>query len=74
MLSFRTLFKHQWLEFRRSTFWQKSLAINIVISVLLTYLAMNLVALGWFMDMIIADQFPEADVVLKYTEFIFYYK
>jgi len=73
MLSFNTLFKHQWLEFRRSTFWQKSLAINILISILLTYLALNLAAIGWFMDIVIREQFPGADIVLKYTEFVFYY-
>jgi hypothetical protein len=61
------------LEFRRSTFWQKSLAINILISILLTYLALNLVAIGWFMDIIIREQFQGADIVLKYTEFVFYY-
>ncbi|NNF33936.1 MAG: hypothetical protein HKN68_07495, partial [Saprospiraceae bacterium] len=61
------------MEYRRSSFWQKSLVINILLSILLAYLALNLVALGWFVDIIILEQFPGADVVLKYTEFLFYY-
>ena len=65
--------RHRVLSIRRSSFWQKSRILNIVIIVVLTYFALNFVALGFVVDRILLDQFPDVDPVRKFTEYVFYY-
>lgn len=65
--------KHRLLSVRRSSFWQKSRILNVVIIVLLVYLALNFVAIGFAVDLILTEQFPDVNPVQKFTEYLFYY-
>src|SRR5664280_2280292 len=64
---------HQWKESQRSTFWQKSLIVNILLGILGIYLLLNILVVGYFADNIIREIYKSGDVVVIYTGFLFYY-
>ena len=64
---------HQWKEYQRSTFWQKSLIVNILLGILGIYLLLNILVVGYFADNIIREIYKSGDVVVIYTGFLFYY-
>jgi hypothetical protein len=67
------LLKLQIKETLRSTFWQKSLFLNILLSVIGFYLLLNIALIGCMAESIIANVFPGTEVVVKFTELLFYY-
>ena len=67
------LFKHQWKRWARSTIWQKSLVLNIVIGVLLLLLILDILFLGIMIDKILIMSFPDQDPVVKFNGFLLYY-
>jgi len=52
---------HQWKAARRSSIWQKNLAINIIVGLLLFIMLLYLVALGVFLDKILLELFEDKD-------------
>ncbi|MFZ4521642.1 MAG: DUF5687 family protein [Bacteroidales bacterium] len=77
MKSFPGLFfrlaDHQWKETIRSSYWQKSLLINIILGIFILYFLLNLVFLGLFLGKILSAAFPESDPVTAFSGILFYY-
>lgn len=67
------LFFHQWLEKVRSPFWQKSIVLNILLTVLGLYLMVNIMALSYFADKIFINAFNEITVTDMFSRILFYY-
>jgi len=64
---------HQWKEAVRSSYFQKSVLINIILGVFLLYFLANLVFLGFFMGKILVSAVPGADPVLTLSGIMLYY-
>lgn len=64
---------HHWKEKQRSPFWQKSIAINIILGILGLYLLLNVILLGFLADKIIHEIYKDRDVVEAFTGLLFYY-
>ncbi|HOT13201.1 MAG TPA: DUF5687 family protein [Bacteroidales bacterium] len=64
---------HHWKEKQRSPFWQKSIALNIILGILCLYLLLNVLALSFFADKIIQETYKGRDVVETFTGLLFYY-
>lgn len=67
------LLVHFWKEKLRSPFWQKSIFINILLGFIGIYLALNILMLGFFADKIVAEVFPNQDVLAAFNRLLFYY-
>lgn len=70
---FLKLLAHKFKESTRSNFWQKQLALNIVIGFLLLILFLYLLALGLFIDVVLLEKFPDEDPVALFNGVILYY-
>ena len=68
---FRKLLYLDILSRIRSPFWQKSIGINIVLILLALYLMLNFLALGFFLDVILLEFYPEADPLQVFNRFFF---
>lgn len=64
---------HYWKEKIRSSFWQKSIFINILLGIIGIYLSLNLLALSFFADKILESIFPNQAVLLTFNRLLFYY-
>jgi len=64
---------HQWNEKRRSTFWQKSILINVILGILGIYLLLDFLFIGYYADKIIQKLYIGRDVVEVFTGLLFYY-
>lgn len=64
---------HQFKQLRRSPFWQKSLAINIVLSLVIGLVLLELLALGIVLRSILTDIFPDQDLVAIFNGALLYY-
>jgi hypothetical protein len=64
---------HQWKEMRRSSIWQKNIALNLVLGFLLFIMLSYLVLLGLFIDKILEGGFPDSDPVIIFNGIILYY-
>lgn len=63
----------QWKEMKRSSIWQKSLVMNIVIGFFMLLMLMYLLMLGLFIDKILDKLFPNDDPVQIFNGIILYY-
>jgi len=70
---FKWFLKHQWKEMKRSSIWQKNVALNIVLGFLLFLMLMYLLALGLFIDKILTELFPDDDPIQIFNGVILYY-
>jgi len=68
-----SLIKHQWKEKTRSSFWQKNIALNIILGILALYLILNLILLSYFADTVLQKVFEGQDVVSSFTNLLLYY-
>ncbi|MDD1475088.1 DUF5687 family protein, partial [Dolichospermum sp. ST_sed4] len=50
---------HQWKEMKRSSIWQKNLALNIVLGFLILLMLIYLLILGLFIDKILKEVKPD---------------
>ncbi len=57
----KDLLSHGWKSQLRAPFWQRSLAINILLGLLVAYLMLNLLVLGYFLDFILEESMPGTD-------------
>ena len=69
----RWFISHQFKQLRRSTFWQKSLAINILLGFFIGLLLLELLGLGMMMRKILAEAYPDQDVVTIFNGALLYY-
>ena len=52
---------HQWREMKRSSIWQRNIALNIVLGLLIGIMLLYLLVLGLFIDKILAELYPDGD-------------
>ncbi|WP_461629187.1 DUF5687 family protein [Labilibaculum euxinus] len=67
------LLLHQWKEAQRSTFWQKSIALNILLGIVGLYLMLNVLALSYFADEILQKAYKDSNVVDSFNRILFYF-
>lgn len=65
--------KFEWKQFFRSSYWKKSITINILLGFFALYLIVSFLALGISLYPILKKQFPESDPLLILNEFVFYW-
>ncbi|NLP57220.1 DUF5687 family protein [Lutibacter sp. B1] len=63
----------EWKQFFRSSYWQKSVALNILMGFLALYFIVVFLALGISLYPILKKQFPESDPLIIVNGFIFYW-
>jgi hypothetical protein len=63
----------EWKQFFRSSYWQKSIALNILLGFLALYFIVVFLALGIALYPILKKQFPESDPLLILNGFLFYW-
>ncbi|MCB0546959.1 MAG: hypothetical protein KDD19_05180 [Phaeodactylibacter sp.] len=68
----KDLLQHGWKSQVRSSFWQRSLAVNILLGLFVVYLMLNFLALGFFLDVILAEAFPDEDPFTLFNGFLLY--
>jgi hypothetical protein len=69
----RWFINHQFKQLRRSPFWQKSLAINIVLSFLIGLILLELLAVGIMLPRILSEIYPDQDIVALFNGILLYY-
>ena len=70
---FKWFINHQWKEMKRSSIWQKNVALNIVIGFFLLLMLLYLLILGLFIDKILEEIYPDKDPVVIFNGIILYY-
>ena len=63
----------EWKQFFRSSYWQKSIALNILMAFLALYFMLVFLLLGIALYPIIKKQFPDADPLIILNGFLFYW-
>jgi len=63
----------EWKQFFRSSYWQKSIGLNILMAFLALYFILTFLALGISLFPILDDQFPDSDPLLILNGFLFYW-
>ncbi|MDT8393336.1 MAG: DUF5687 family protein [Bacteroidales bacterium] len=69
----RWFISHQFKQLRRSPFWQKSLAINIVLSFLVGLVLLELLGLGIMLPVILTEIYPDENLVALFNSALLYY-
>ncbi|MEO5593991.1 MAG: DUF5687 family protein [Chitinophagaceae bacterium] len=69
----KILLSHQWKSFWRSRNAGKSLAVQIFIGFITLYLLASAIALGFFLQKILANAYPGQDIIKVFCGFILYY-
>ncbi|MEI6884554.1 MAG: DUF5687 family protein [Bacteroidota bacterium] len=70
---FRSLVAQQWKQSTRSAYYEKGILMKIFISLMILYLAINLVVVGLFMGKILEGAFPDDDPAWAFSLILFYY-
>lgn len=60
-------------QFFRSSYWQKSIGLNILMAFLALYFMLTFLALGISLFPILDEQFPESDPLVILNRFLFYW-
>jgi hypothetical protein len=68
-----TFIRHELKAFWRSKNTGKSIAVRIVMSLLILYLLINVLVLGFFLDKVLAQAFPKDDLVVAFCGIILVY-
>ena len=63
----------EWKQFFRSSYWQKSIALNILMVFLALYFILVFLALGFGLYPILKKQFPTSDPLIMVNGFLFYW-
>jgi len=63
----------QWKQFFRSSYWQKSVGLNILLGFFALYMILSFLVLGISIYPLLKKQFPELDPLLIVNGFLFYY-
>jgi len=64
---------HQWKEMKRSSIWQKNLALNIVLGFFILLMLFYLLLLGLFIDKILLEVKPDDDPIMVFNGILLYY-
>lgn len=65
--------KFEWKQFFRSSYWQKSIALNILMGFLAVYFMLTFLILGISIYPLLKKQFPESDPLVLVNNFLFYW-
>jgi hypothetical protein len=68
-----TFLSHQWKSFFRSRGKGTSIAVQIVMGLLILYLLLCALGIGFFMDKILHEVYPNKNVIEVFNGFILYY-
>jgi hypothetical protein len=68
-----TFIRHELKAFWRSKNTGKSIAIRVVMALLILYLLINVLVLGFFLDTVLGKMFPKDDLVVSFCGIIFIY-
>lgn len=63
----------EWKQFFRSSYWQKSIALNILMVFLALYFILMFLGLGFGLYPILKEQFPNVDPLAMVNSFLFYW-
>ena len=63
----------EWKQFFRSSYWQKSIGLNILMAFLALYFMLTFLALGVSLFPILDKKFPESDPLVVLNGFLFYW-
>lgn len=66
-------FSFEWKQFFRSSYWQKSIALNLLLGFLALYFILIFLGLGIGLYPILKKQFPESDPLIILNGFLFYW-
>ncbi|MBJ2173485.1 hypothetical protein JBL43_04510 [Aureibaculum sp. A20] len=66
-------FSLQWKQFFRSSYWQKSMALNIVMVFFALYFILMFLGLGFGLYPLLKDKFPTQDPLLIVNGYLFYW-
>jgi hypothetical protein len=66
-------FNFEWKQFFRSSYWQKSVAINILLVFLGLYFIVVFLALGFSLFPLLKKMYPESDPFIMVNGFIYYW-
>jgi hypothetical protein len=69
----RWFISHQWKQARRSPFWQKSLAINLILGFVIGLILLEVLGLGIMLRSILEEKFPGQDLVNIFNGTLLYY-
>lgn len=68
-----TFIQHEWKAFWRSKNTGKGIAVRIVMWLLILYLLVNFLFLGFFLDKILEEVFPDNDIINAFSGILLYY-
>ena len=68
-----TFISHELKAFWRSKNQAKSIALRVVLGIIILYLLLNVLVLGFFMDKLLEQVFPNTDVILSFGGIILIY-
>ncbi|MDP9047692.1 MAG: DUF5687 family protein, partial [Bacteroidota bacterium] len=68
-----TFIRHELKAFWRSKNTGKSIAIRVVMALLILYLLINVLFLGFFLDKLLGKVFPKDDIVISFCGIILMY-
>ena len=68
-----TFISHELKAFWRSKNQAKSIALRVVLGVIVLYLFLNVLVLGFFMDKLLEQLFPKTDVIISFCGIILIY-
>lgn len=63
----------EWKQFFRSSYWQKSIALNILMVFLALYFILIFLGLGFGLYPMLKKQFPDTDPLIIVNSFLFYW-
>ncbi len=64
---------HQWKQFFRSSVWQRRIVANIFLGLLIFLVALNLLAIGLYLDRLLAARASESGPTVLFNSFLLYY-
>ncbi len=70
---FTWFLRHQLKEMQRSSIWQKSIAINIILGFVILIIFVELLVVGLFIDKILEEAVPDKDPIVVFNGLILYY-
>jgi len=68
-----SLFTHQWKDTFRSPVLTQSIVQTIILGLIALYFALSMLAIGYYFDKIIAENFPGTSVISKFNGLMLFY-
>ena len=70
---FQKFLSLEWKQFKRSSYWQKSVALNILLVLLALYFLLSFLVLGFVLYPLLEKQFPNEDPLKIVNGFILFW-